>query len=443
VDALAFLVSPKASNEEIFLVRGIAGAFGSGNVGSLYDLAWDGEDSNLETAFGWEASTLPREQVEEADVIVLVNSNVTEEHPTLGFGVRRAAGRGADVVTISSTELDINDTASLWLDARRGTAAVLLSAVAGEIIRAGGADRDFITRRTDGYEALAGGLPSPEQAEEITGVSRQHLTQLAGMLADPARNAVFIYNADSVLEKSPGDLQAIANLLLLTGRFGRPRNGLIMTREHSNCQGLRDLGAAPARRAALRDRLLSGQIRGIFLLGENLAVNKQYADILNRADFTVVMDLVETDSTRAAQVVLPASAPAESEGSLTSFDRRVQAYTRAFEPPAGATGFEVLARMQALLSGGSPLSLAEVRDLIADRNTLYRGLSSLGADGSFYVSESGDGGGLLFTERFMTPNGRGGLAAPPLQPRVYTPQTWRFAAIDKHFEDRRRTLLTV
>jgi formate dehydrogenase major subunit len=442
-DALAFLVSPKTTNEEVFLVRKIAVALGTSNFGSLYDLGHDGEESGLEDALGWKASTLPRHQVEEADLIVLVNSNVTEEHPTLGFSVRRAAGQGADVVAVSSTELGISDMASLWLDARRGTAAVLLSAVAEEIIRTDGVDREFIARRTEGFDSLVGGLPSPEQAEEVTGVHRRHITKLARMLADPARNAVFIYNAGSMLEKSPGDLQAIANLLLLTGRFGRPRNGLILTREHSNCQGLGDLGTTPIGRVALRENLLSGRVRGMFLLGENLVVNKQYADFMKRSDFNVVMDLVESESSRLAQVVLPASAPAESDGCLTSFDRKVQAFTRAFEPPAGVTGFEVLSRMQAKLTGDPPLLLSEVRDMIADSNPLYRGLASVYASGSFYAGEWGNGKRMLFAERFLTPNGRGVLASPPVQPRVYTPQAWRFAAIDRHFEDRRRALLVV
>jgi formate dehydrogenase major subunit len=441
-DSIAFLVSPKASNEEIVLVNQMAETFGTGNVGSLYDLVHDGVESDLETAFGWAASTLPRQQVEEADIIVLVNSNVTEEIPTLGFGVRRAARRGAEVISISSTELDINDL-STWIDARRGTSAVLLSAVAGEIIRTGGVDRDFVARRTEGFETLATALPSLKRAERITGVERQRMVQLAGRLSDPSLNVVFIYNADSVLEKSPGDLQAIANLLMLTGRFGRPRNGLILSREHSNYQGLKDLSVASASRVDLRDALLSGGIRGVFLLGENLALSKQYTDIMGSIEFTVAMDLVETDSTRSADVVLPASAIAESEGSLTAFDRKVQAYTRVFEPPAGITGFKVLSQLQALFSGGSAPTLEQVRKLIAAASPRYQDITSIGSGGSTYASESGNGGELLFADRFLTSGGRGILAAPPMQPRVYAPQPWRFAAIDRHFEDRRRALLSV
>ena len=461
-NALAFLVSPRSTNEEIFMVQRLAReVFGTSNITSLHALARSSEEDDLDDTLGVTASTLSQDQVENADVIVLFNSNVTEDNPVLSFSIKRAARKGATVISISSTELEMNAFASMWLNTRRGTNTLLLKALASQIIEQKAFDEKAVTAIADGFDVFKRAISiSPAEAAAATGVSQAHIEQLAGMVSDPDKNIVYVYNMDSILEKSPGDLQALGNLLLLTGKIGREHNGILLTREHSNSQGLIDLGATlkvshwkhPAASwecaqgarslSELREAMFSGMIKGFFIVGEDFAVNKDYAKLLDQADFVAVMDMFETETTALANVALPGSAYAEAEGSVTSQDRRVQAFSRVFDPPAGPTGFAILARLYGEATTQDAPNLESVRSDIAVFNPQYKQITQIGGNGSFYWNETEEGGKILFSTGFATGTSKAMFVkmdyiAPATQKQVIS-----FSTIEKIYQDQRYYLLS-
>ena len=452
--ALAVLVSPKATNEEIELCQRLAReALGTDNVASLSLLArrWDAE--GLEASLGLTASTLPLEQVERAQVIVVVNADVTEENPVLGFHIKRAVRRGAELFCISANETTITAFATSRLDARRGTSSALLSAVATEVLRRNGVDTGYLHDRTECFDALVCALPyDPAASAQVAGVDRHKIEALAQALCDRDRRVVFVYDDDAVQDRSPGDLQAIANLLLMTGRLGRPGQGLVLARHHSNGQGLIDLGAFPGavgRGQALagcrslpelRRAIADGSIKGLLVVGEDMAADSRYAKLVAQAEHLVVVDMFETPTAAAATVVLPGSAYAESSGSVTSMDRQVQAFEPAFSPPAGLTGFDVLARLYACAAGQPVPTVDQVRAGIGRRLPRYAPIASIRPGAPFRWSESEQPGDVLFAQRFATASGRARFRAIAVEEKTYPRQKISFSTLDALFVDQQRRL---
>jgi formate dehydrogenase major subunit len=469
--SLAFLVSPKATNEEVYLIQKLAReVFHTNNVASFFHLARHDDEADLAEAFGLSASTLAARQLEEADVILTVNADLTEENPVLAFHVKRAIRRGAQLVAISSTGTRIADIATARLGARRGTNTVLLNAVISEIIRIGRHDRAFLETRANGFEAFTAALPTDlAAAAQTTGVERHEIESLARQLSEPGTRVCIVYDADASFEKSPRDLQAIANLLTVTGNVGRPGCGLVLARHHSNGQGLVDLGAFPEAvhgrgdrwhnlqgvrtLPALRAALAAGHVRGLFIFGENPALDERYAALVASADVVVAMDMFDTETSRAATVVLPGSGYAESAGSVTSLDRRVQAFVPAFPAPAGLTGVEVLAALYAAATGRPAPSLDDVRAEIAAFDPRYAPITEVGCEGGFCWScpaprDAAAAGVLadeaapLFGGRFAKPDGRAHLVYTAEAPNTSPREAISFSTIDAFFERESRRLLT-
>ncbi|HNR11919.1 MAG TPA: FAD-dependent oxidoreductase [Thermodesulfobacteriota bacterium] len=456
--ALAFLVSPKATNEEVFMVQKIAReVFNSNNVASLYDITLGDDSAMLFNAFGVTASTVTRQQVEGADVIVLLNSNVTEENPVLSFTLKRAVRKGAALISISAMEVEMNNVASLWVHTRRGTNTALLNAAISEILKAGRYDEAQINRLTENFGAFKEQkFISLAEAEDTTGVDKADIQRFAEMISEPGKKVVFIYNRSSVVEKSEGDLQAIANIQLLTGNIGKDNAGILLTGDHSNYQGHKDLFATPHaprenRRlgdpqgsrtyAELKEALLGGTIKGMLIFGEDFAISKEHEDILSAAEFVAVVDMFENETTGFAHVAIPGTAYAETEGCVTSQDRKVQAFTRIFEPPAGKTALEILAGLYAKVSGKTAPSIADVRSDIAGINPLYRKIVDIGEHGSFSWNETEAGGELLFATGFLTPSGKAAFTLGGDQAqKPFRRQTFCFSSIDKVYRSSRYVL---
>jgi formate dehydrogenase major subunit len=468
--AVAFLVSPKATNEEVYLIQKLAReVFRTNNISSFSHLAGSGDEADLVKAFGLSASTVAARQLEEADVILTVNADLTEENPVLAFHVKRAIRLGAELVAISSTGTRISDIATTRLGARRGTDTVLLNAVISEIIRTGRHDRAFLKARASGFETFARALPADlASTAQVTGVERHEIESLARLLSEPGRRVCIVYDADASFERSPRDLQAIANLLIITGRVGLPGSGLVLARRHSNSQGLVDLGAFPeavhgrgdrwhnlqgARTLpGLRRALAAGQVKALFIFGENPALDERYAELVRSADVVVAMDMFDTETSRAATVVLPGSGYAESAGSVTSVDRRVQAFAPAFRAPAGPTGVEVVAALYAAATGRPVPSLDEVRAEIAVFNPRYAPIARVGNRGGFCWNHPvprdpapagflADGAEPLFGDRFATPDGRAHLVYSAEPPGTSPREAISFSTIDAFFEHQSRRLL--
>jgi predicted molibdopterin-dependent oxidoreductase YjgC len=334
-------------------------------------------------------------------VILVIGANPVSSAPAVGYAIKRAVKyKGAKLILIDPRQTKLSSFAHLWLRPKIGTDVALLNSLAKVIIDEGLLDEEFVTRRTDNFEALTKVLEkcSPEYAETITGVPSQKIRTAARLYAE-ASQAAIVYGTGITQQASGTDsVRALANLALLTGNIGRRRGGIYALQRENNGQGACDMGTLPdflpgyqsvadilARRkfeqrwgtslpadpglSALEiiEQAKEGKIKGIYIVGENPILSfpnsSLVAEALASLDFLVVQDLFLTETAKLANVVLPAASFAEKEGTFTNFEGRVNKARKAIEPlgeslPDG----EIIRRLADKM--GCPLPFSSLQQVI-------------------------------------------------------------------------------
>lgn len=299
-----------------------------------------------------------------ADVLLVTGSNTTEAHPVISLEMKKAVRkRGAKLILIDPREIELADFASLHLRPRSGTDVALLNAMAHVIISEGLSKRDFIDSRTENFEALAEAVKdcTPQWAEDISGVPVDLILEAARLYAEAGSAAIFW--AMGITQSSHGvdNVQALANLALLTGNFGRPGTGVNPLRGQNNVQGACDVGGLPnvltgyqsvtdeAIRAKFEEAwqtalkippkpgltvtelmsgVLDGHVKALYVLGENPLLSdpniNHVKEALDAVEFLVVQDIFLNETAQLADVLLPGVSFAEKEGTFTNTERRVQ-----------------------------------------------------------------------------------------------------------------------
>jgi formate dehydrogenase major subunit/formate dehydrogenase alpha subunit len=374
-DSLMFASSAKATNEENYLLMKLARAvFGTNNIDHCARLCHSSTVVGLAETFGSGAMTNTIDCFDQTELIFVIGSNTTEQHPLIGSRILNAARRGARLIVADNRRIRLARHADLHLRHRNGSDVALLNAMMQVIIAEGLADRTFIETRTENYEALAESVADwyPERAAAVTGLTVEEIVTAARHYAK-AGSAMLVY-AMGITQHSHGvdNVRCCANLALLTGNVGRPGAGVNPLRGQNNVQGGCDMGALPefysgyqkvcdpaVREKFARawgvaelpatpglplthamDSAASGRLHGMFIMGENPVLSDPDQAHARRAlenlEFLVVQDIFLTETARLAHVVLPAACYAEKEGTFTNTERRIQRCRKAIEPPGEA-----------------------------------------------------------------------------------------------------------
>ena len=312
----------------------------------------------------------PLEDMEKPDTIFCIGTNMTECHPVASTRLKRALGRGAKLIVADPRRIPLADLADLYLPLRVGSDVALLLAMAHVIEREGLVDQEFIDTRTTAWEDFRThvGQYTPEWAAEITGIPAEDIEQ-AGRIFGAGERAAIYYTL-GITEHICGvdNVQSLCNLALMTGSIGREGTGINPMRGQNNIQGAGDAGAIPANfpgfqpcndpASAEKFSRLYGReidcekgvtkvsalemcgegIRAMLIDGENTVVSdpdrKHCEHALKRLDHLVVIDLFLTETAAFADVVLPATAWAETDGVCVNTERRAQRLRQAV-PPVG------------------------------------------------------------------------------------------------------------
>ena len=312
----------------------------------------------------------PLVDMSKPDVIFCIGTNMTECHPVAATGLKKALARGAKLIVADPRSIELAHRAHLHLPLRVGTDVALLLGMAHVIAREGLVDEDFIAARTAGFDEFRAHVAqfTPEWAAQITGVPAADIEQAALWYGRAERGA--IYYTLGITEHICGvdNVQSLCNLALMTGNIGREGTGINPMRGQNNIQGAGDCGALPnnypgfqsvidpahqAKFAAAYGHpvdlakgmtkvtaleLCGSEIRAMLIDGENTLVTDPDMDhcehALRSLDHLVVIDLFLTETAALADVVLPATAWAETDGVCTNTERRVQRL-RAAVPPQG------------------------------------------------------------------------------------------------------------
>lgn len=441
-EAVGVLTSAKGTNEENYLLMKLArAALKTNNVDHAARLCHAPTVAGLSYAFGSGAMTNPIASLAEADAILVVGSNTTEQHPLIASYILEARTKGAKLIVADPRRTQLADLASIRLSPRPGTDIAWINALQNFIIGEGLADEDFILSRTEGFEAVRQAVSAytPEVAERISGIPAKDLREAALTFGSAERGAV-VY-AMGITQHTTGtdNVQALANLVLMTGNIGREGTGLYPLRGHQNVQGACDMGALPdlysgyqkvaltrqkfeeAWDVALPDQpgqtalemleaAEKGRLKGLLIVGENPMMSypdrSRVRKALEALEFLAVSDIFPTETTQLADVILPAASYAEKDGTFTSTERRIQRVRRALNPPGEARPeWEVVSDL--LRRMGIPAdyrSAAEVMDEIARVTPIYGGVAydRLDLGGLQWPCPARDhpGTGILHAEKF-------------------------------------------
>ena len=377
--SLAGFGSAKGSNEEAYLFQKLVRTgFGSNNVDHCTRLCHASSVAALLEGVGSGAVSNQVNDVEHSDLIFVIGSNPTANHPVAATWMKNAAKRGAKIVLADPRITDIGKHAWRTLQFKADTDVAMLNALIYTVIEEGLVAHDFIAQRASNFEALKENVKaySPEAMAPICGIPAETLREVAREFAK-AKGAIILWGMGiSQHIHGTDNARCLIALVTVTGQIGKPGSGLHPLRGQNNVQGASDAGLIPmmfpnyrrvddkASHAWFEDfwnvklddqpgytvveimhKALAAdsdphKIRGMYVMGENPAMSDPDLNHARHAlaslEHLVVQDIFMTETAWLADVVLPATAWPEKTGTVSNTDRMVQLGKQAIDPPGDA-----------------------------------------------------------------------------------------------------------
>ncbi len=463
--ALAGLGSAKCSNEEAYLFQKLVRTgFGTNNVDHCTRLCHASSVAALLEGIGSGAVTAPFTAVKDADVIIVIGANPTENHPVAATYFKQAARR-ATLIVMDPRGQALKRHARHMLQFNPGTDVALLNALLNVIISEQLYDRKYVDAHTEGFDALRRHITAytPEAMASICGVDAETIRTVARTYAQADAAIIFWGMGISQHVHGTDNARCLIALALVTGQVGRPGTGLHPLRGQNNVQGASDAGLIPmmypdyqpvesadARvrfeglwRNALDPKkgltvveivsaIHAGEVKGMYIMGENPAMSdpdvSHARHALAKLELLVVQDLFVTETAFFADVILPASAWPEKDGTVTNTNRQVQLGRRALQTPGGARQDWWI--IQEMARGiGLAWNYSHPRDVFAEMAQVMPSLSHITwerlevQNAVTYPCGGPDtpGEDIVFSDRFPTTSGRGRLVPTTISPPDETP----------------------
>ena len=373
-DALAGFGSAKGSNEEAYLFQKLVRlGFGTNNVDHCTRLCHASSVAALMEGIGSGAVTAPFTEAMNAEVIIVIGANPTENHPVAATYFKQAAKRGATLIVMDPRGQALKRHATHMLQFRPGTDVAMLNGIMNVIVSEGLFDTQYIQAHTSGFAQLKAHLAdfAPEKMASICGIEAETLRTVARAYARAKSGIIFWGMGISQSVHGTDNARCLISLALMCGQTGRPGTGLHPLRGQNNVQGASDAGLIPmvfpdyqqvenpdVRRrheefwgaklppkkgltvVEIVNAILADKIAGMYIMGENPAMSDPDAaharEALAKLEHLVVQDIFLTETAFHADVVLPASAWPEKDGTVTNTNRQVQRGRQVFTPPGDA-----------------------------------------------------------------------------------------------------------
>lgn len=444
--------SAKCTNEEAYLFQKmIRQGFGHNNVDHCTRLCHASSVAALMENVGSGAVTATFNEIENADVAIVIGANPVENHPVAATYFKQFTKRGGKLIVMDPRGVGLRRFASHMLQFRPGTDVSMLNAIMHVIVEEGLYDAQYIAAYTENWEAEKAHLKdfSPERMAPICGIEAEVLRDVARTFA--GANAAMIFWGMGVSQHIHGtdNSRCLISLALMTGQIGRPGAGLHPLRGQNNVQGASDAGLIPmflpdyqpvgddGVRSAftevwgsgdfsaekgltvteIMDAVHDGDIKAMYVLGENPAMSDPDVDharnALAKLDHLVVQDIFLTETANYADVILPASAFAEKTGTVTNTNRQVQMGRPAVTPPGEAREdwwieVELAKRLGLDWSYESPADVfAEMKlNMKSFDNITWDRLARENAVTYPSLSADDPGQAIVFGEGFPRPEGR-------------------------------------
>lgn len=373
--AVAGFGSAKCSNEEAYLFQKlIRTGFGHNNVDHCTRLCHASSVAALMEGIGSGAVTATFNECLNSDVIIVIGANPTENHPVAATYFKQAAKRGAMLIVMDPRGQALKRHATHMLQFRPGADVSLLNAMMHVIAEEKLYDEQYLQAHTEGFERLKEHLAhySPEAMSEICGIDAETIRTVARAYGKASNAIIFWGMGISQHVHGTDNARCLISLALMCGQVGRSGTGLHPLRGQNNVQGASDAGLIPmvfpdymtvAQQDNVKlwsdiwqadnldpvpgltvveiiDAIDRGEIKGMYVLGENPAMSDPDANHARHAlaslEHMVVQDIFLTETAMYADVVLPASAWPEKNGTVTNTNRQVQMGRKALDAPGEA-----------------------------------------------------------------------------------------------------------
>jgi formate dehydrogenase major subunit len=459
--ALAGFGSAKASNEEAYLFQKLVRAgFGTNNVDHCTRLCHASSVAALLETIGSAAVTATFNECKNSDVIVVIGANPTENHPVAATFFKQAAKRGAELVVMDPRGQALKRHAAHMLQFTPGTDVAMLNGILNAIVTEGLYDRQYVEAQTSNFKAFAEHIKdfTPEEMAPICGIPADTLRAVARSYAR-ARSAIIFWGMGvSQHVHGTDNARCLIALALICGQVGRPGTGLHPLRGQNNVQGASDAGLVPMFfpdyrsvensdiRASIEKAwgttldpkrgltvveimkaVHADVIKGMYILGENPAMSdpdlNHAREALAHLEHLVVQDLFLTETAFHADVILPASAWPEKDGTVTNTNRQVQMGRQALPLP-GEAKLDWWITQEIARRIGLDWNYQHPSEIYTEMASLMPALDNIAWDrvekesAVTYPSDAPDkpGHDVVFSDRFPTQDGRGKLVPAKILP---------------------------
>ena len=419
--------------------------------------------AGLAAVFGSGAMTNSIDEINNAELLLVIGSNTTEAHPVIGSAMKRAVKfNNTKLIVIDPRTTELAERATIHIKPKFGTDVAYLNGMINVIISEDLYDKEFVKERTEGFEELKEAVKkyTPEYVEEISGIPADDLRQAARMYATTEK-AMICYTMGITQHTTGTDnVMSIANLAMLTGHVGKESTGVNPLRGQSNVQGACDMGCLPnvytgyqrTTDQAVREKfekawgvslpdgigltiveimhaIHEGKIKGLYVMGENPVLSDPDSNFVRKAlenvDFLVVQDIFMSETAELADVVLPAASFAEKEGSITNTERRVQLWRKAIEPIGESrSDWEIICDVSSRMGYEMKYeSTLQIMDEIAKLTPSYGGMSyeRLAGEGLQWPCLDKDHPGTKFLHKGKFTRGLGKFTAIEFRPPYELP----------------------
>ncbi|RED64632.1 assimilatory nitrate reductase catalytic subunit NasC [Cohnella lupini] len=407
--------------------------------------------------------TNPLSDIPLAKCIILAGTNIAECQPTLMPYFTRAKENGAFVIVIDPRETGTTAIADLHLKVKPGMDAALANGMQKVLLEEGLLDKGFLANRTVGFEKLKAHLRqlNLDEIAGLTGVSEELIRKAAIAYGKAATGMVF--TARGVEQQTDGYMavRSFLNLVLMTGKIGKPGSGYGAVTGQGNGQGGREHGQKadqlpgyrmidnPADRAyvagvwgidpselpgkgvsayEMMEKIHEEEIRALFVMGSNPLVSNPNANFveegLRKLDYLIVADMFLSETARLADLILPVSAYIENEGTLTNMEGRVLLReANRLVPGEAKHDWQILCDIAGKMGKGEHFAFRSAESVFNELR-----LASKGGIADYYgitydrlrkeegvywpcPSASHDSSGRLFETTFAHPGGKADIAS--------------------------------
>ena len=456
-NALAGFGSAKGSNEEAYLFQKLVRTgFKTNNVDHCTRLCHASSVVALLEGIGSGAVSNPVEDVAKADVIVIIGSNATENHPVAATFIKNAKRNGSKLIVMDPRRTDLARHADYFLQFKPDTDVAMLNGIMHSIIKQNLLDKDFIKDRTENFVDFAKHILnySPEKVEKICGIPAETLHEVAKIYAKSNASIIFWGMGVSQHIHGTDNARCLIALSMMTGQIGKPGTGLHPLRGQNNVQGASDVGLIPMvfpdyqrvdnpeahsrfeklwntelddnpglTVVEIMHAISDGKLHGMYVMGENPAMSDPNLNHARKAlaslKHLVVQEIFMTETAWFADVVLPASAFPEKTGTFTNTDRRVQLGRQALMPPGEAKQDLWIIQEIAIRMGLSDWKYhypSDVFDEMRQGMDSIKGMTWSRLEEQHSITypceeENDPGQSVIFTDDFPTESGKGKFVA--------------------------------